>query len=352
MSETIEVTSLAALGWTETLAAAREGDEPVARVVSLIRGHARVHDGARERAAVPAGRLRGDVVVGDFVALEDDAQDPARIARVFERRSLLRRKAAGETSREQAVAANVDRVGVVEPLDRAPNLRRIERGVTLAWSAGAVPFVVLTKADACDDVAAVREQVDEVAPFVDVVALSSVSGEGVADLAALLTPASTTVLIGPSGVGKSTLVNALFGHDVQAVAPVRAGDKKGRHTTTARELFALPSGALIIDTPGTRELGLAGDEDDVEAAFADIAALAVDCRFRDCAHEEEPGCAVAAAVERGALDAARLDSYHRQRRELRHLEERQRAFDPERKARERRFGRMVKEAQAHNKRRR
>jgi ribosome biogenesis GTPase len=215
--------------------------------------------------------------------------------------------------------------------------------VALAWDAGATPVVVVTKIDLVESPGGAEERAREGAPYCDVVCVSATTGEGIEAFEALLSPGTTAVLLGPSGVGKSTLTNRLLGEQKLAVSHVRAGDAKGRHTTTHRELVALPSGACLIDTPGVRELGLWLGAEAVDSAFPEIETGAADCRFRDCRHESEPGCAVLAAVERGEIDSRRLDSYHRLQREAEHLEQR---LDPSRKheirARERSFGKMVK----------
>ena len=314
-----------------------------ARVVRVERGGVVIHDGIGERAAVRAGSLDGALAVGDFVVAE--ATEPARIRHILERRGALYRRRASSEVAAQVIAANVDQVILVAGLDVGANVRRLERGLTLAWDAGATPIVVLNKADVDDDSESVRVEVEGVALGVEVHLVSARAGTGIATLSAALPPGSTSVFIGPSGVGKSSLINALFGEERLSTGAVRAGDGKGRHTTTSRQLFALASGALVIDTPGTRELGLIAEESALEHSFADIAALAEHCRFRDCSHAEEPGCAVAAAVEDGRLSAGRLHSLHKQRRELRFLAERQAATDHEKRARERGFGRIVKEAQ-------
>ncbi len=278
-------------------------------------------------------------VVGDFVVVDEDE----RVVEILPRLTELRRRAAGGSSDEQIIAVNVDVVGVLEPLDHEPNVRRIERGITLAYAAGATPLIVLTKSDVEDDVDRAREAVRESARDARVLAVSATEGEGLDQIRDAISAGQTAVLIGASGAGKSTLVNALMGRQVMTTSEVRDFDKKGRHTTTRRQLFALPWGAMLIDTPGTRELGLVVDDDALDASFDDVAALADGCRYRDCAHESEPGCAVQRAVADGALSAARLAGYQKQRKEMRWLEERQQDTDHEERARGRRFGRMIKE---------
>jgi len=300
------------------------------------------------RAAVPAGVLDADgdpgpPAVGDWVALDLAGGLPVIRAILPRTGCLARRRPGTGPAAAQAVAANVDRVLVVEGLDRGPNPRRIERAVALAWDASAIPVVVLTKADLAADLSAAVAIARAAAPFASVVAVASPSGSGLEELLAELPAGATAVLLGPSGAGKSTLANALLGEARLATSEVRDSDARGRHTTTRRELVALPSGALLIDTPGVRELGLWLAEGAVGAGFPEIEALAAGCRFRDCRHADEPGCAVLAAVETGDLDPARLASYHRLRREASVLAAR---VDPalrmEAKARERRFGRLVK----------
>ncbi|MDQ3877097.1 MAG: ribosome small subunit-dependent GTPase A [Actinomycetota bacterium] len=274
-----------------------------------------------EVSAVVTGRTRFEALgrdelpaVGDWVAIELVSPDRGVVRAVLPRRSALTRKVAGLTTERQVIAANIDLVMVAAALDDRPSLRRIERYMTAAWDSGAAPIVVLTKADLCDDVDAAVGEVAAIAPGADVLALSNATGEGVDEIAGRLGPGTTAAILGPSGVGKSSLINTLMGSAVMTVQEVR-WDGKGRHTTTHRELISLPSGGCLIDTPGMRELQL-WDSDGLDSSFSDIAQLADQCRFRDCSHDHEPGCAVTAAVDAGALTAARLHSYRKQQREL------------------------------------
>jgi ribosome biogenesis GTPase / thiamine phosphate phosphatase len=336
---------LRALGWDATFHTAFDalGDARLipARVTAQHRGrwvvaHAATDsdgDALAESSAVLAGRLRHAVAdaeglpaVGDWVTVVPAAPGgEAVIAHVLPRRTAFVRRAAGEPVAAQVVAANVDVALVVDPLAPGasrPNARRLERYVALAWESGALPAVVLTKADLCADLDAAVAAARAAAPGAEVLALSSVTGANVAALDALLAPGRTAVLLGPSGAGKSTLANRLLGHDRLATREVRP-DGKGRHTTTHRELLRLAGGALLVDTPGMRELALWDADAGLDGAFAEVVALAGGCRFRDCAHEGEPGCAVRAAVADGRLDAARLAHWHALRRELAYLERQQ-----------------------------
>ncbi|MFN2594279.1 MAG: ribosome small subunit-dependent GTPase A [Actinomycetota bacterium] len=292
-----------------------------ARIAAEHRGSLAAITETGEITAIVTGKMRFDALgrdelpaVGDWVAVELIAPDQGVIRAVLPRRSALVRKVAGLESEGQAIAANVDLVLVAAALDDRPNLRRIERYLTVAWDSGAVPIVVLTKADLCDDVEAAIDEVMAVALGVDVIAVSNTTGEGIDEVAARLGPETTGAILGPSGVGKSSLVNALTDSQIMTVQAIR-WDGKGRHTTTHRELIALPSGGCLIDTPGMRELQL-WDSDGLDSTFSDIAELAAECRFRDCTHSHEPGCAVRAAAEDGSLDAGRLTSYRKQEREL------------------------------------
>ena len=273
---------------------------------------ANVSGGVRHRASGP----QDFPAVGDWVAIKPGGHGRrAVIQAVLPRRSRFSRKVSGETTVEQVVAANVDTVFVVMGLDGDFSLRRVERYLITAWDGGASPVVLLNKSDVCEDVAGALAAVQGVAPGVPVHALSTKYDPDLSCLAPYLLPARTIALLGSSGVGKSTIVNRLVGHDVQRTAEVRASDQKGRHTTSRRQLIPLPGGALLIDTPGMRELQLWEGDAGVAAAFEDIEALAAGCRFGNCRHDTEPGCAVKVAAEDGRLTADRLASYRELRRE-------------------------------------
>ena len=274
----------------------------------------RFPDGAHP--LVVAGRLRAEgilPVVGDFVVA---SLGPDRtVTRVLERRTWLSRNVAGGATAEQVLAANVDVVFVVQGLDEGPNPRRLERTLAAVHAGGAEPVIVLTKPDRAEDLAAALAEARAAAPAVEVEVASGVTGEGVAALAARLRPDRTGVLVGPSGAGKSTLTNALLGREAQRTAPVRASDDRGVHTTSGRELFPLPGGGALVDGPGIRELRL-WDASGLDATFEDLAAIAARCRFRDCSHGAEPGCAVREAIADGRIDAARVESHRKLALEL------------------------------------
>jgi ribosome biogenesis GTPase len=260
----------------------------------------------------------GDLpAVGDWVVMHaPEGIDVPLIEAVLDRTSAITREDPGERSDAQVLAANIDTVFVVHPIVDGPNLRRIERELSLAWSSGAVPVVVLTKADLCADPDGALEAVESVALGSDVLTVSGLTGEGIDLLLEYLAGHRTAVLIGPSGAGKSTIINAVLGEQRQATNEVRLSDGRGRHTTVARELIQMPGGGLLIDTPGIRAIGLTGSEDGVVSTFPEIEEAARSCRFRDCSHGDEPGCAVRAAVDAGEIPADRLLSYHKLLREV------------------------------------
>lgn len=264
-------------------------------------------EAAQERSRFP--------VPGDWVALRDWSDDRTTIEAVLPRHTSIVRNGADRTSHGQVLAANVDLVVVVEHLDPEPAVGRVERLLVLAWGSGATPVVVMTKADLVPDPHGMRAEIEAVAPGVEVIVTSLPAGDGLDELRAQLEPGRTMVLVGPSGAGKSTLVNALAGAEVMETGTVRAIDGKGRHTTTHRELIVLPGRGVVLDTPGLRSVGLVADPAAVTSTFPEIDALAQDCRFRDCGHETEPGCAVLAAIDDGELDGRRLESWRKLQRE-------------------------------------
>ncbi len=297
-------------------------DAAVVRVIAQHRAGYELHDGTAPFNAQPAPRFlkRGidpteRPAVGDFVLIVPGA--PPQIERVLPRRTVLSRAAAGERHQRQLIAANVDTVIVMSGLDGDLNAARIERYLVLIGESGATPVIVLTKADRAGNVgAAVDTLRARVPPEVDIVAINAKSPEGIAPLLKYFGPGDTAVLVGSSGVGKSTLTNTLLGEARQATSAVREHDSRGRHTTTHRALIMLPSGGCLIDTPGMREIKLTGEEDLDQGQFADIEALAQQCRFGDCSHQSEPGCAVRAALEDGRLDPERWQNYLKLRDEL------------------------------------
>ncbi|MCC6158164.1 MAG: ribosome small subunit-dependent GTPase A [Deltaproteobacteria bacterium] len=297
--------------WQQTVS-----DETPARIAAEYRGEYVVWTASGEGGARLSGRFRHEssdetaVAVGDWVALDapPNRDRVALIVRALARRTAISRGAAGRETREQVIAANVDRVFIVCGLDGDFNVHRIQRYLALVYAGGAVPVVVLTKMDLCDDSAARVAQVEEACPGASVRSISALCGTGLDELRREILPGRTVALVGSSGAGKSTIVNALMGDVVMATGEVRAHDQRGRHTTTHRQMIVLPGGGLLIDTPGLRELQLPG-EDGLDVAFADIAQFAAGCRFADCRHESEPGCAVRAAIERGDLDADRFGHY-------------------------------------------
>jgi len=255
--------------------------------------------------------------VGDWVLAEEHGER-STIHFVFERRSKFSRKTAGKKTEEQIVAANVDTVFLVSSLNRELNARRIERYLTLAWESGARPIVVLNKSDLCDNIAELREKAEEAAMGVRTIVASTVSGDGIAELREIVRTGGTTALLGSSGVGKSSLINAILGREIQVTNETREGDDKGRHTTTSRQLIVVPGGGVLLDTPGMRELQLWDASEGISRAFADVEELAQGCKFRDCTHKNEPGCAV-----RAAMDEERLANYHKLQREEEFLESKQ-----------------------------
>jgi ribosome biogenesis GTPase len=349
------------VGWADAFEPHRLAGRRPARVVAVHKETSIVRDGeGADRSAVVAGRFRFEALapsdypaVGDWVALEAAGPsahpgDPSVIAAVLPRRSAFRRNAAdanrrsaGNLADEQLMAANIDTAFLVAGLDGDFNLRRLERYLAVAWSSAVTPVVVLNKADVARDLDGRRLAVESIAPGVPVIVLSALTGDHVGDLGAHLGSGTTAVVLGSSGVGKSTLLNTLLGEHRQATAAVRDDDSRGRHTTTHRELFVLPGGALLIDTPGIRSLEVAGADEGLDAAFDDIATIELACRFSDCRHGGEPGCAVERALADGSLNPDRLASYRKLERERAYAERRD---DPRAVAEDRRRWKAIHKA--------
>ena len=330
MSSETSFDALVPLGWDDRVAAL------YASVAQPHHEPARVGRVDRDRCTVrtATGQLRAAAPVlpttGDWVALRTDPEPAVDV--VLPRWSALEREG-------QLLAADIDVVFVVASLDRPLNLNRIERELVLAWDSGARPVVILTKADATPDAGMLAKTVDARAVGVDVVTTSAATGQGVDELLAHLRPNRTAVLLGPSGAGKSTLVNRLLRDESEATGEVREGDHKGRHTTSSRHLLVIPGGGVLIDTPGLRSVGLTGAEGGVALAFPDVEEMAEGCRFRDCRHTGEPGCAVVGAVEDGRLDRDRVASYLKLQGEMEDS-----AKEPWLKAAESQQGRVVHRA--------
>ena len=345
-------------GWSDALQQDFVGlagpDMIPGRVTVQQRGHYVLVTDQGELTAQISGRLAHDAgeggypVVGDWVAATPrQGEGAATIHAVLPRRTSFVRKAADSVQSLQVVAANVDLAFLVTSMNLDFNTRRLERYLATAWQSGAKPVIVLTKADLCDDPDAAVAEAEAVAFGAPVLAVSVVTWRGMDELAGYLKPGETCVLVGSSGVGKSTLVNALAGSERMTTQAIREDDSRGRHTTTHRELVLLPSGALILDTPGMRELALMDASEGVVATFSDVEARAAECRFRDCKHTNEPGCAVRAALESGELDPARLQSYRKLQKELAFQQAKE-----DRAAREANHRRWVAIAKANRQRRR
>jgi ribosome biogenesis GTPase len=320
--------TLSNLGWNsfygEAWDALDRGANFPARVIEVQKSIWRLASETGEFLAQMSGRFRHQLLnaqdlpaVGDWVEAADGV-----IFDVLPRQSKLSRLAAGRRTEEQIVAANIGTVFVVSAMDGDFNPRRLERYLTMVWEGGAQPVVVLNKADLCDDVPRIRMEMEAAVPGVAVYVIGARDGMGLNQIEPYLRPGNTIALVGSSGVGKSTLINRLCGFDRQAVSAVRA-DGRGRHTTTSRSLISLPSGALLIDTPGMRELQLWATEESVDNTFEEIELLAPQCRFRDCRHVAEPGCAVLESVNKGATAQDRYDSYMKLRKEVAFLERKQ-----------------------------
>jgi len=350
---------LAELGWGEPFPSAFEpqaalGREP-GRVVAEDRGLYLVATTGGEIRAAVTGRLRFEAggnpaafpAVGDWVAL-DVREDGGTIQALLPRRTAFSRLAPGDETYAQVLGANIDVVFIVTSLNREFNVRRLERYLSAVWESGARPIILLSKADLAQDLEGCRLAAEASAPGVPILVVSAVDGTGLDDVRALMAPGRTVAVVGSSGVGKSTLINALAGQDLQAVSDVRLDDARGRHTTSRRHLIHLGGAGLILDTPGMREFALL-DDVGLATSFADVESAAATCRFSDCAHRSEPGCGVRAAIASGALAVERLEAFGKLEREAAAAERR---VDAVARIEERRRWKVIhKSVRAHMKRR-
>ncbi|RUS43858.1 ribosome small subunit-dependent GTPase A [Cohnella sp. AR92] len=331
MNEKKKDTNLVSWGWNEAwqdqfeqLATAGSKKVEPARVTAQYSRIYQIVSESGELSAEVSGRFEfaavspGDYpAVGDWVAIEPlEGEGRAIIHAVLKRRSAMIRKTAGSTLDEQVVGTNLDTVFIVQSLNQDWNARRLERYLIAVRDSGSQPVVLFTKSDLCDDPTPYLSEAERIAPGVPVFAVSAITDQGRKGLAPYLKPGHTVAAVGSSGVGKSSLLNWLAGDDLQEVQRIREDDARGRHTTTHRELFRLPEGAIWLDTPGMRELQMWDSQHGWQATFTDVEELAASCRFRDCQHEKESGCAVRAALEDGSLDASRYANYRKTEREI------------------------------------
>jgi ribosome biogenesis GTPase / thiamine phosphate phosphatase len=315
-------------------------DKLPARVIAQERDRYKIVHPQGEAFATLSGRalyhtMPGDIrpTVGDWVAIRScSTGSDTTIEAILTRKSKLSRQIAGGRDRyaggmtqEQVVAANVDTVFIVCSLNTEQNisLRKLERYLALVWSTGAIPAIILNKIDLYPNVSGHIRDIEQIAVGTPVIPLSATKKLGMKNLGEYLSKGKTAVFLGPSGVGKSYIINAILGAEILKTAEVRESDFRGRHTTTRRELFLLPRGGMVIDTPGMREIQLWGDEDDISGTFRDVEQLALECRFRDCSHRSEPGCAVKKAIDEGKLDNKRLNNYWKMQLEIKHMIARQ-----------------------------
>ncbi|AFY52652.1 ribosome small subunit-dependent GTPase A [Rivularia sp. PCC 7116] len=323
------------LGWNDFFASSfeslRQQELTVARVAIEHRNTYILHSEIGEVPGEVTGKFRHNAIqaqdfpaVGDWVVISlRESEKNAVIHSVLPRKSKFSRQSIGAITEEQIVAANVDTVFLVSGLDGDFNPRRIERYLILAWESGANPVILLNKADLCQNIEDCLNQVENIALGVPIITISAANSQGLEALQTYLQPGKTVALLGSSGVGKSTITNKLKGEAIQAVKAVRQGDDRGRHTTSHRELILLPNGSLIIDTPGMRELQIWASETSLSSTFEDIESLAQECRFRNCQHIKEPGCAVQQALQEGRLSNSRFFSYQKLQKELDYLSQKQ-----------------------------
>ncbi|HTE39278.1 MAG TPA: ribosome small subunit-dependent GTPase A [Steroidobacteraceae bacterium] len=335
--------SLEQIGWrahfAQQVSLAELADSYPARVAAIHRSGPIVMS-ERGIDDVVLGSLGAEVslAVGDWVLVENDAR---RVLRVLERQSLVSRLSAGSVQRVQEIAANLDTLFIVTSCDDDFSLSRLERYLSAAYESKVTPAVVLTKIDLCADPASFEQEVAAIAPLAACLLVNATQPDGVTALAPWVGKGQTVAFVGSSGVGKSTLVNSLLGSDAQATGATRTSDGTGKHTTTARQLLAMSSGAWLIDTPGMREFRIGAAEEGVRTTFADIEALAEQCRFRDCHHAADAGCAVASSILDGSLDERRLENYRKLQREAQRASRTVR----ERREQDRHFGRLYKNIQ-------
>lgn len=326
--------NLELLGWSNFFASSfelyRQQGFSVARVAIQRKNTYVLYSEHGELTAEITGKLRHRAqksedfpAVGDWVVIRVGVSGSATIHEILPRKSKFSRKTVGQKTEEQIVATNIDTVFLVSGLDGDYNLRRIERYLTLAWSSGASPVIILNKTDLCENLAQRLLEVESLALGVPIITISAANNQGLDDLKSYLKPGLTVALLGSSGVGKSTITNQLIGFAIASVQPVRSGDDRGKHTTTHRELITLPTGGLIIDTPGMREIQMWSSDEGLQSTFADIEALATQCRFRNCQHINEPGCAVQQALLNSQLDYSRFESYQKLQKENNYIARKQ-----------------------------